>query len=107
MAHVYLHWGSEQRRAFLQRCAAGLAPGGALVVVGHDRSNIAEGHGGPQNPELLTTPDELRELFESHGLAVERAELVYRDLEITHDDGTVSAVRAIDHVAVARKPAPV
>lgn len=103
VAHVYLHWGPDQRLPFLERCAAAVADGGVFVVVGHDRSNIDHGHGGPQNPELLTTPDEQRELLTVAGLDVIRAELVYRDVSIQAGDGSEKQVQAIDHVVVARR----
>lgn len=103
VAHVYLHWGPGERNPFLVRCAGAVASGGALVVVGHDRSNIDHGYGGPQNPDLLTTPEELSQGFTQAGLTVTRAELVYREVEIVDDDGASSTARAIDHVVVARR----
>ncbi len=103
VAHVYLHWGPDQREPLLRRCAEAVAVGGALVVVGHDRSNIEHGHGGPQNPDLLTTPDELRDLLSACGVDVTRSELVYRDLSVVGEDGVEIPVRAIDHVVVARR----
>ena len=109
VAHVYLHWPTSERELFLRRCAAAVAPGGSLVIVGHDRENIANGHGGPQDPDLLTTPDEQRALFEAVGLEVVRAERVTRavTLEPGHGVGPGDAwsiVDAIDHVMVARRP---
>ena len=110
VAHVYLHWPTSVRVPFLRRCAAAVAPGGVLVIVGHDRDNIANGHGGPQDPDLLTTPDEQRALFEAAGLDVVRAERVTRSitLEPGHgggvSEGTSSTVDAIDHVVVAQRP---
>ncbi len=103
VAHVYLHWGGPQREPFLRRSAEAVADGGAMIVVSHDRSNIDHGHGGPQNPELLTTPDELRDLLTASGLEVTRAELVYRDLSVADERGVETAVRAIDHLVVARR----
>ncbi len=103
VAHVYLHWEVLEREPFLDRCAAAVAPGGYLVLVGHDRSNIEHGHGGPQNPAFLTTPEELRERFEAAGLTVDRAETVLRSITVEHDDGTTAEVNAIDHVVVAHR----
>jgi SAM-dependent methyltransferase len=56
---VYVHLPPPQRQALLARAAAGVAPGGSLIVVGHDRRNLADGVGGPQDPALLWTPDEV------------------------------------------------
>ena len=111
VAHVYLHWPRVEREPFLRRCAAAVAPGGALVIVGHDRDNIEHGHGGPQDPDVLTTPEEQAALLIAAGLEVVRAELVYRaiTLEPGHGapggDGAGPVVDAIDHVVVARRRA--
>ncbi len=103
VAHVYLHWGPQSREPFLDRCAAAVAPGGRIVVVGHDRTNIADGHGGPQDPALLTTPEDLARRFEAAGLAVERAETVLRPVQVEDDQGDTIEVNAIDHVVVATR----
>ena len=80
-------------------------------MVGHDRDNIEHGHGGPQDPDVLTTPEEQAALLIAAGLEVVRAELVYRaiTLEPGHGapggDGAGPVVDAIDHVVVARRRA--
>lgn len=115
VAHVYLHWPSAERVPFLQRVAAAVAPGGVLVVVGHDRDNIEHGHGGPQDPDVLTTPGEMAELFAAAGLEVVRAERVLRTITLEPGHGAPAptadaaadapaTVDAIDHVLVARRP---
>lgn len=107
IAHVYLHWPSAERAPFLPRVLAGLAPGGALIVVGHDRTNIEHGVGGPQNPDVLTTPDELAALCRAHGLDVVDARIVNRPVATEQGHGgsgdEVATVDAIDHVVVARR----
>ena len=55
----FLHLPAPQRRAVLRQAAGALAPAGTLLVLGHDTTNITEGHGGPQNPEILFTPDDI------------------------------------------------
>ena len=105
VAHVYLHWPTAIREPFLIRCVAAVAPGGVLIVVGHDRDNIEHGHGGPQDPDVLTTAEELAELFGREGLEVMRAERVLRpgSLEGGHGSAAAGAADAIDHVVVARR----
>ncbi len=109
VAHVYLHWPTETRIPFLERCAAAVAPGGHFVLVGHDLTNIDNGWGGPQDADVLTTPDALRTQLEAAGLEVLRAELAHRDLSVPAegDSSETAELRhatAIDHVAVARRP---
>jgi SAM-dependent methyltransferase len=81
----YLHLPEAQRRAVLQSAAGGLAPGGTLLVIGHDSSNIAEGHGGPQDPTVLFTAEDvegdLAAPVEVGRLVVDRSERVAREVD--------------------------
>lgn len=86
---AYLHLPED----VLSRATTWLAPGGALVVVGHALRNLTEGVGGPSDPALLQTPDGLRAA--AAGLDIERCEEILRPT----DDGD-----AIDTVLVARRP---
>ena len=56
---VYLHLPRPERRAIYARAAEAVAAGGRLLVIGHDRTNLTDGLGGPQDPELLLTASEL------------------------------------------------
>jgi SAM-dependent methyltransferase len=111
VAHVYLHWPTAEREPFLQGLTASLAPGGHLVLVGHDRTNIEQGHGGPQDPDVLTTPDELAALFASAGLDGLDARIVTREvlLDASHlgtaQEAEPVVTQAINHLVVARRPA--
>ncbi|MEU6239436.1 hypothetical protein ABZ885_41565, partial [Kitasatospora sp. NPDC047058] len=57
---------------------AALAPGGTLLVVGHDATNLTEGVGGPQDPRVLFTPDDVLADLAGTGLNAVRAERVRR-----------------------------
>lgn len=73
----FLHLPAAERRLVYGRAAAAVRPGGTLLVVGHDRSNLRDGHGGPQDPDVLFTPaDIVRDL--PIGFSVVRAETVRR-----------------------------
>jgi SAM-dependent methyltransferase len=80
VAIVYLHLSPKERGPIYARAAAAVAPGGSLIVVGHDRLNATEGVGGPPDPDRLFTADEIgRELLATDpSLVVERAEVVRR-----------------------------
>ena len=93
----YLHLPPVFFREVLARAAGALAPGGTLVVVGHDLSNIEEGYGGPQSPEVLYTPDSL--VGDLGDLEIVKAEKVDRPYEA--DEGTFTA---IDALVVATRP---
>ena len=76
------------------RAATWVAPGGHLVVVGHALRNLTDGVGGPQDPAILNTPEQLRE--KAGGLQILRCEEVERT--------TAEGATAIDVVLVARRP---
>lgn len=97
VAVVFLHLPPGERRAVLRRAANALAPGGRLLVVGHDRSNAGRDVPGPRDPALLYDPAEVAaDLAGLAGLVVEEAGRVERDL----GDGRLSA----DAVVVALRP---
>jgi SAM-dependent methyltransferase len=76
---AYLHLYAAERRAVLRAAAAGLAPGGVLLVIGHDTTNLTDGVGGPQEAAVLFTPDDVvADLADVPGLRVERATRVRR-----------------------------
>ncbi len=95
---AYLQVGAELRATVLRRAAAALAPGGTLLVVGHDLTNLTEGVGGPSDPEVLYTPEAIS--AELSGLRVLRAERVHRTVE---RDGT--SATAIDTLVRAVRTA--
>ncbi len=79
VAIVYLHLPPDERGPAYSRAAAAVAPGGRMLVVGHDRLHGAEGQGGP-DPERLFTADEIAAELQAADpeLVVERAEVVRR-----------------------------
>jgi len=85
---AYLHLVAPERATVLARAAAALAPGGRLFVVGHDVANLSGGHGGPQDPAVLYTPEAVT--AELDGLTIRRAERVTR--HVPADGGTAAAI---------------
>ena len=92
---LYLHVPADERRTVLAKAAAALASGGTFVLVGHDLTNMTDGVGGPSDPRLLYTPDDI--VSEVPGLEIEKAERVLRD--VTGEDRD-----AIDALVRARRP---
>jgi SAM-dependent methyltransferase len=94
VALIYIHLPDEERRAVVRRAADAVAAGGTLLVIGHDRSNLREGYGGPQDPAILFSPDDIiDDLAGIGGLRVVRADLVVRP--VMTDDGERSAIDAL------------
>jgi SAM-dependent methyltransferase len=94
---AYFQVSPNVRAAVLARAAAALAPGGTLFIVAHDLTNLTEGTGGPQDPDVLYTPEAVR--AELPGLRIVRAERVHRtvDAERIHrtlerENGPVTAI---------------
>jgi SAM-dependent methyltransferase len=92
---LYLHIPLVERRGVLGRAAAAVAAGGTFLFVGHDLRTLTDGVGGPSDPTLLATPDDIA--AELSGLDIERAERVLRDVSGESRD-------AIDTLVRARRP---
>ncbi len=95
--NLYLHIPADGRRRVLAAASAALAPGGTFLFVGHDLLNMTDGVGGPSDPDLLCTPDQLAS--ELHGVEIEKAERVLRDVRGETRD-------AIDALVRAKRPVP-
>ena len=89
-------------RAFLTTVlgvtAAALSVGGTLLLIGHDRANLRDGVGGPQDPSVLHTAQEISAALSE--LQVQRAEQYRRPVLI---EGVERF--AIDTVVRAVRPA--
>ena len=55
----YMHLPPEPRRALFARLATAVAPGGTLLIVGHDISDLESGAHRPDMPEMFFTVDEV------------------------------------------------
>lgn len=78
---AYLQIPADDRRTAIRRSFDSLAPGGTLFVVGHDSTNLTEGTGGPQDPGVLYTAEDLLTDLEGNDIEVLRAERVPRQTE--------------------------
>jgi len=97
---VYLHLPEQERRPVMRAAAEAVAPGGTLLVVGHDLENLTSGHGGPQNPAFLYRPSDIVADIEPSQLVVVRHETAVRSA--TNAQG--QQVDALDALVVARRP---
>jgi SAM-dependent methyltransferase len=69
---LFVHLPADDRRRLLRQAAAALAPGGIVLVVGYDTTHATEGEGGPRDPLILFSPDDI--VADLDGLEIERAE---------------------------------
>jgi len=94
----YLQLPVDERRIVLRTAAAAVAPGGTLLVVGHDSRNLEHGYGGPKYPDVLFTPEDVTADISGSGLELERAEPVERPVETPEGERV-----AIDALIRARR----
>jgi SAM-dependent methyltransferase len=92
----YLQVSAVQRHAIVRTAAEAVAPGGTFLLVAHDSSNLEQGHGGPQEPEVLYTAEDV--VADLDGFQVERAARVERPVQTPEGervalDALVRAVR--------------
>jgi 2-polyprenyl-3-methyl-5-hydroxy-6-metoxy-1,4-benzoquinol methylase len=88
---LYLQLPADERRSVLDRAAGAVAPGGTILVVGHDLENLNGGWGGPKDPRVLFTAEDVA--AELPGLEIEKAERVLRAVET--EEGEAQAIDAL------------
>jgi SAM-dependent methyltransferase len=93
----YLQLESDERRAVVEHAATWLTPGGTLLVIAHDRSNVSDGYGGPPSAEVCYTVDETVAVLD--GLEIVTAEVADR-----HVDTPEGTKIALDTLVIARRP---
>ena len=84
---AYLHLPEELLRRLIGRLGSWLNADGEVFLIGHDRSNLEKGYGGPQVPEILWDVDEVVSWLGP--LEIVEASVVRRPVET--DEGRVFA----------------
>jgi SAM-dependent methyltransferase len=88
----YLQISAIERRIVLEKVPAALRAGGTFLLVGHDLTNMTDGVGGPSDPDLLYTPDDI--VADLAALEIEKAERVLRDVADADRPAIDALVRA-------------
>lgn len=89
---AYLQVPAEDRGAAVRRAFDALASGGRLLVVAHDSTNLTEGTGGPQDPAVLYTAEDVLADLGDRGYEVVRAERLDRTVpQLDGHSGTAGA----------------
>jgi len=89
--YLQLPW--DKMQAAIANTAAAVEPGGTILIVGHDLENLTRGTGGPQDPEVLYTPEMLSGCLD--GFEIVRAETVERPVEAKTNPAIDNLVRAL------------
>ena len=82
---AYLQLSEGERRAAVRAGFASLVAGGTLFLVAHDSANLLEGTGGPQDPSVLLTAEDVLADLAGESFEVVRATRVERP--VTQPDG--------------------
>lgn len=91
---AYFQVVADARQVAVRRSFGSLKTGGVLFVIAHDSTNIAEGTGGPQDPSVLYTAEDVLEDLAGLDFEVVRAERVPREIDTgTAWDALVHVVR--------------
>ena len=91
---AYLQLAGDERRAAVRGAFGSLRVGGTLLLVAHDSTNLTEGVGGPQDPDVLMTAEEVLGDLDGERFDVARAERVARHV-VQPDGGTRTAYDAL------------
>jgi len=83
---AYLQLPPPQRRAAVRAAYDSLAAGGTLLLVAHDATNLTEGTGGPQDPAVLMTAEDVLGDLADRACDVVRAERVSRTVGDGHGE---------------------
>jgi hypothetical protein len=100
---AYLQLPAVERRAAHRNGFEALAPGGTFLVVAHDSTNLTEGTGGPQDPAVLMTAEDVLADLADLDPEVVRAERVPRLVAADDDHRGEAARTAWDCLVRARR----
>jgi SAM-dependent methyltransferase len=81
---AYLQLPADQRTRAVRGAFRALRPGGTLLWVAHDATNLVEGTGGPQDPDVLMSAEDVLADLGDEDFEVIRAERVPRTVEPGH-----------------------
>ena len=101
---AYLQLPAPERREAVRRGFAALRPGGTFLLVCHDTSNLAEGTGGPQDPRVLLTAEDVLADLAGEDVEVVRAGRVARFVTVADEHGAEAERTAYDCLVRLRRP---
>ena len=94
----YLHLPWQRMCGVLDRARDALRPGGTLLLVGHDLSNLESGYGGPKSPAVLYSPGDVAAAW--NGLEIVEAARRKRPVEV--DGQRHTAIDCLVRAVLAR-----
>lgn len=92
----YLQLPAAERATALRNAFDALVPGGTFLLVAHDSSNLLDGTGGPQDPAVLMSAEDVLADLVGRDFDVVRAGRVERLVTVADDHGGASERTAYD-----------
>jgi SAM-dependent methyltransferase len=83
---AYLQVAAPERRAAVRNAYGCLRAGGTFLLVAHDSTNLTEGTGGPQDPSVLMSADDVLTDLDGEAFQVQRAGRVAREVGDGHGE---------------------
>ncbi len=93
---AYLQVPAHERHTVVRRSFDALVEGGTFFLVAHDSTNLTEGSGGPQDPSVLYTAEDVIADLDGERFEVERAERVERMVQPADEHRGEPAATAYD-----------
>jgi hypothetical protein len=93
----YLQLPSPQQRTVVEHAATWLNPGGTLLVIAHDRSNVEHGYGGPPSADVCYTVDDTV-------AALDTLDIATAEVAKPHVDTPDGTKVALDTLVIAQRP---
>jgi SAM-dependent methyltransferase len=101
----YLHLPWHEMAQVIRSAWSAVASGGRFVMVGHDRTNLEHGTGGPQDPAVLYVPSQVTGILrERSGEQVHIIREEQSRYEVDHGEAAGTGAEQIDCVVVAERP---
>lgn len=79
---AYLHIDSIGLGKAIKSLVANIRPGGTFFGIWHARENLLDGYGGPQEPEVIPTNEEVQEVLVKSGVTNASIELKERQVSV-------------------------
>jgi SAM-dependent methyltransferase len=83
---AYLQLAAAERRAAARNAYAAVRPGGTFLWIAHDSTNLTDGTGGPQDPSVLMTAEDVLGDLDGETFEVEQAGRVAREVGDGHGE---------------------
>lgn len=91
---VYAHFGGNERKQLFEKLENALLPGGHIIMEVFSKNQLGRESGGPQDPDLLYSKEELKDLFPNlEFLILEEMRIALDEGE--HHQGDAAVIRAL------------